>query len=184
MTAMATVTGEALYLRPIAREDVDRGWLQWMNDPTITVNLAGNMPVNRDSLLRYYEESQPPAAIMFAICRREDDRYIGNIRLSAIEWLPRQATYGWLIGDRAAQGKGYGTEALKLILRFGFLELGLNRIYTTIWVDNVASLRANEKAGFRREGVLRECAFKQGRHVDAVMVSMLRREFDQLYGAP
>jgi RimJ/RimL family protein N-acetyltransferase len=183
VTATATVLGEKLYLRPIAREDIDRGWLQWMSDPAITVNLAGAMPVSRDSLLKYYEDSQPPAAAMFAICRREDDLYIGNIRLSAIDWPNRQATYGWLIGDRAAQGKGHGTEALKLMLRFGFMQLGLNRIYTTIWIDNVASIRANEKAGFRREGVLRESAFKQGRFVDTVMVSMLRREYDELYGA-
>lgn len=183
MTATATVTGERLYLRPIAREDVDRGWLQWMSDPAITLNLASAMPTTRESLLKYYEDSQPPNAVMFAICRREDDRYIGNIRLSAFEWLARQATYGWLIGDRSAHGQGYGTEALKLMLRFGFLQLGLNRIYTTIWAENVASLRANEKAGFRREGVLRQCLFKQGRFGDAVMVAMLRSEYDALYGS-
>lgn len=181
---VATVLGENIYLRPIAREDIDRGWLEWINDPEITLHLAGNLPVSRESLERYYQASQPPAAVMFAICRSEDDRYVGNIRISEIDWVSRHATYGWLIGDRTAHGRGYGTEALRLMLRYAFRELGLHRIYTTIWVDNIASLRANEKVGFRVEGRLRECLFKRGRHVDATMVSMLRSDYDEIYGAP
>lgn len=67
--SLSTVVGETVYLRPIELEDIDRGWLGWVNDPEIEQNLGSSGTVSREELERYYESSQPPAVAMFAICR-------------------------------------------------------------------------------------------------------------------
>ena len=73
-------------------------------------------------------------------------------------------------------GQGLGSEALKLILRYGFDERGLNRIDAHINADNAASLRLHEKCGYKRKGVLRQAIFKNGRFKDVVVMSILKEE--------
>ena len=178
------VVGGRVYLRPIERADIDCGWLDWINDQTGTEGLFGSYPVSREELERYYEESQPPIAVMFAICVRENDRYIGNARLSEIEWINRLCTYGRLLGDPEYRGRGYGSEALILLLRYGFHTLGMNRIWSVAWAENEVSLRSNDKVGMTREGIMREKTYKGGRFYDGVVLAMLREDFDRLHGDP
>ena len=175
---VSTIIGERCYLRPIEEADIGRGWLEWMNDEEITRNLSTSTGATHASLKEYLEKSQPPQCYMFGICLIEDDQYVGNARLSGIDNVNKLATYGWLIGNRNLQGQGIGTEALILLLRFAFDSLGLNRVSTSIASSNTASIRANEKAGFTREGILRERLFYDGKFVDAVQISILRREFE------
>ena len=179
---MTVMIGERIYLRPIERADIDDGWLDWINDHTLNQYLAGSFPVNRDSLERYYEASQPPGVTMFAICLQENDQYIGNARLSGIDLVHRNCMYGRLIGEAESRTKGYGSEALILLFRYGFHHLGMNRIYSTAFADNEVSLASNKKVGLRIEGTVRQGMFKDGRFHDLVMLSMLRSEFDELYG--
>ena len=181
---MAVIVGERVYLRPIERVDIDRGWLKWINDHKTTQFLEGSFPVNRESLEQYYEVSQPPDAFMFAICLKEDDTYIGNARLSSVNWLHRRCTYGRLIGEAEHRALGYGSEALILLLRYGFHHLGMNRIFSSAYADNEASLASNKKVGCRREGVMSQGAYKDGRFHDLVMLAILRSEFDELHGEP
>lgn len=171
-----------VYLRPIELADIERGWLTWITDPQITRHLMTGAEQTRESLAAYYHATQPPKAHMFAICLREDDRYIGNARLHSVDVVHRKASYGWLIGDRPSQGHGLGAEALFALVRFGFLELDLNRISTSVTVDNTASLRAQDRVGFVREGLLRDYVWNGERFVDAVQFAMLRRDYDALYG--
>ena len=177
----ATVAGRNVALRPIERADIERGWLDWINDPEVNVHLDGTLPQRREDLERYYEASQPPSAFMFAICER-DGAYIGNARLGGVDWVARRAFYGWFIGPAEKRGRGLGSEALLLLLRYGFHKLGLNRISTSVWAENGPSLKVNDRIGFVREGLLRDYVFKNGRFADAVQYSMLRREFDARYG--
>ena len=121
----ALVFGENVYLRPIEREDIDKGWLDWINDRAIQRHLASTSPNTRESLERYWAASQPPNATMFAICLHEDDMYIGNARLSTFDWISRKCRYGWIIGDSKHRGRGLGSEALVLLLRYGFHNLGM-----------------------------------------------------------
>lgn len=182
----AMLIGEKVYLRPLELEDIDRGWLEWITDPRISgnLNIGGRYPTTREDLEQYYHKSKPPNAVMFAICDKEDDHYIGNARLSGIDWQHRKCAYGRLIGDLDYHGKGFGTDALILILRYAFINLGMNRVYTVVFADNEASIQSNEKVGMKCEGVERQSIFKNGRYRDIIMFAMLREEFDQLYGNP
>ena len=173
--------GELVYLRPIELDDIDGGWLSWVNDKRVSEQLTSVFPMTREDLARYYEDSKPPGAAMFAVCTVEDDTYIGNARLSSIDWRHRKCTYGRLIGATEYRGKGHGTEALRLLLRYAFIRLGMNRVHTVVFAGNEASVRSNEKAGMKKEGVLRQALYHGGRYVDVVKFAMLRPEFDELY---
>ena len=174
--------GEKVYLRPLEPEDIDRGWLEWINDPRISGNLnSPGYPTTREDLMKYIEDSKPPNAVMFAICDKQDDRYIGNARISQIDRQHKKCTYGRLIGDMTQRGKGVGSEVLFLILKYAFINLGMNRIYTVVFSDNQASIRSNEKAGMKQEGTLRQAFYKNGSYKDVIVVSMLREDFDREY---
>lgn len=178
----AKLVGEKIYLRPLEKSDLDGGWHDWINDSTINTNLISPFPVNRVSLERYFDGSQGNDTVMFAICDKETDDYIGNARLSAIDWVHRTALYGRLLGQ--TRGRGYGTDALIQLLRFGFHYIGLNRIWSTCFIENTISLRSNEKVGMVREGIMRQAVFKDGAFHDTVILAMTRDDFDRKHGGP
>lgn len=181
----ARVVGEKVFLRPMEREDINDDYLDWVNDISLnTYILQSAYPVNTDSAVRYYEQSQPPGAVYFAICDIETCTHIGNARLSLIDPIHRVATYGRIIGHKDFLGRGYGSDALIQLLRFGFHKLGLNRIWSSAVTDNHASLGSNDRVGMVREGILREYVYADGKFHDTVVLAMLRSDFDKLHGGP
>jgi len=163
-----------IYLRPIESDDIGRGWLKWVNNPQSVKYLAYGKPSTRRDL----EASRPPDVYMFAVCLMEDDRYIGNARLSSVDWINRKASYGRLLGDEGFRGKGVGTEMLVLLAYYSFYRIGLNRIETGVVENNIASIRSNEKAGAIQEGLLRKSEFINGKYCNVVKFGMIRNDFD------
>ena len=173
--------GERIYFRPLELSDIDNGWQAWINDKNTNEHLNGVYPVNKDELIEYYKNASPPNTVMFAICDKTDNQYIGNARLGSIDWLNRRCTYGRMIGIDKYRGKGYGTEALILLIKYGFLTLGMNRIYSGAIISNEASLKSNEKVGFVKEGVERQSLWKNGKFVDVIALAMTRDDYDKKY---
>lgn len=176
----AVVIGKHVYLRPIERADIDGGWLDWVNDWSASRYRAGPISVNREQLERFYEDHGGDGT-MFAICRKTDDRYIGNARLSAVDRVNQSAGYGRLIG-REHRGQGLGTDSLVQILRYGFHKMNLHRLWTDVIAYNENSCGSNRKVGMHEDGVHRHAIFKDGAFHDMVHFSMLREEFDRLHG--
>ena len=108
----------------------------------------------------------------------------GSDVLGFVNWrqiTTAQTSYCWEIGIRIApeaRGRGYGTQAQRLIVRYLFAHTQVNRIQAATEITNVAEQRALEKAGFTREGVLRGCGFRDGQWRDGVLYSILRDEVD------
>jgi len=172
--------GKLVHFRPIEEGDIDDGWLDWINDQDLFEGLITRGPQSRDELVEYYNKSKWPNASMFAICINETNEYIGNARLAEFNWIHRYCTYGRLLSTKAHK-KGYGSEALFLLFRYGFYVLGINRIASAAAVFNKASLRSNEKFGMKREGIQRQRVYWDGDYHDAIALSMLRQDFDELY---
>lgn len=179
----AFLIGERIYLRPLERSDIRDGWHDWINDPFNNVRLWTPFPQNLEAMEAYYDANQAPNTAAFAICDRKDDTLIGNARLSEINWVHRSCYYGRLIAPEH-QGRGLGSEALIHLLRYGFYSLGMNRIWSSAWVDNEISLSSNRKIGMSEEGILRQFVYKNGRFNDAVVLAMLREDFERLHGGP
>ena len=116
-----------------------------------------------------------------AICLRENERMIGFISLSGIDFHNSRAEIsGYVIGEKQHRGKGYGTQALFLLLTYAFDELGLYRVSSSFLSENTRSLALGKRVGFRQEGMLRQHVYKGGRRHDVILMSLLRPEFEQV----
>jgi len=118
-------------------------------------------------------------AVHFAIHVLTDGQLIGNCSLQAIDGKNRTAGLGIVIGERAYWGRGFGSDALRLMLRYGFSELNLHRIWLKVLAFNERAIRAYNKIGFVEEGRLREAVYRDGRYWDELMMAVLRTEYGQ-----
>lgn len=164
-------------LRPHTEADLPN-YVTWLNDPEVTEFTAlesGNVTLEgeREWLARI---SDPDCrARSWAI--EADGRHIGNCALH-LDADGRTAGFGIIIGDKTAWNKGYGTAALREVLRIGFEEMGLHRIHLQAFVGNSRGIRCYQKCGFRQEGLLRQSRFKRGRWVDVVTMAILKEEWE------
>lgn len=127
-------------------------------------------------------EKDPPAMWLFGIRAIEDDKLIGFVDLSGA--TPHGDTFvGIGIGEREYWGKGYGTEAMKLVLRFAFAELGLRRVSLNVFDYNPRGVKCYEKAGFRLEGRAREMLLRDGERRDVLYMGVLREDWLKQFGA-
>ena len=119
----------------------------------------------------------------FEIRTFEDDRMIGMIHLFGLSWTHADAWLGIGLGDRAYWGKGYGTDALRVMLRYVFTELNLRRVTLGVFAYNPRAIKAYEKAGFKEEGRLRQYVLREGQRNDMIIMGALREEWLQSTGA-
>jgi RimJ/RimL family protein N-acetyltransferase len=184
------LVGERIYLRPLEVEDVTEEYLQWMNDASLAKFIpAMTFPGTRQAVQDYVaRESRRADVVFLAIVDKESGRHVGNIKLGPVSWVDRRADYGRLIGDPTARSKGYGSEAVRLILRYAFDILNLHKVGASCLASNAAAIRSNEKSGLTREGVLREHRFVEGRYEDVLFLGITRDEYRARYaqgtGAP
>jgi RimJ/RimL family protein N-acetyltransferase len=105
-------------------------------------------------------------------------RPVGGCDLRDIDHRNRVATMGMLIGEPEARGKGYGTEATRLLLDLAFTVHGLHSVWLTVYAYNLAGQRCYAKAGFREVGRRRQCHLMGGRLWDEVVMDILASEFE------
>ena len=128
--------GERIYFRPLEVSDVDR-LVVWLNDEDNWATLGRSNPINRLRERAFVEGLyQTPTDVTLGIAAQEGDALIGCCGLHGICPQARRATFGLLIGDRAQQGLGLGSEATQLAVRYGFEELNLNRIELSVFAQN------------------------------------------------
>src|SRR5262249_33547480 len=151
----------------------------WMNDAEVTRTLLAYRPYNLRAEEEYIEKiMQSEHDLVLGIAVRADDRLIGALGLHQMDFRHRQTSFGIVIGEKSDWGKGYGTEATFLIVKPSFETLNLNRVWLHVFEHNLSGLRAYEKVGFRREGVLRQSSFSQGRYWDTISMAILREDWD------
>lgn len=172
------IIGEKVYLRAIEEEDVEN-FVTWLNDWDVRENLSMALPFNKirekEWLEGLYKDDRN---IVFGIVLKGSDRLIGNIGLHNISMINRHATLGIFIGDKTFWSKGFGTEAVKLVVNYGFEQLNLHRITLTVFDFNARATRAYEKAGFKKEGTYREHLFRNGKYCDVHFMGILRTEWN------
>jgi RimJ/RimL family protein N-acetyltransferase len=168
-----------LKLRALRLEDAAVTWA-WRNQDDIRDQYSGHpFPVNYEMERSWLERiacSNIPTTV-FGIEVVSSQKLIGMTVLRDINLISREAEFAMLIGDKEERRKGYGAEALRLTLDFAFQQLGLNRVFLKVNVDNAPALRLYEKCGFQEEGRLRESVFKKGLFKDQLVMSILSREF-------
>ncbi len=173
-------TGERIYFRPVEVEDGPL-FQAWLNDPENHQFLKRTVPLNGAEEKRWLETlHEKRDQHMFAIALKEGERLIGNCGLRVGELPHRSANLGIMLGVRELQGKGYGSEAMRLLLEYGFATLGLHRISLQVYENNPRAIRCYEKCGFRREGVRREERWWAGRWWTSFDYAILEHEWHSL----
>lgn len=163
-----------------AIRDVDCETLfQWINDREEVVHNASYSPVHEGSHVAWFESVRNrPDVVIFAIRAVSDGRLIGSCQLRDIDHRHSTAELQIRIGALENRGKGYGTEAVQLLLTHAFRDIGLARVQLHVFATNPRAIRAYEKAGLRTEGLLRSAAYVDGGRCDVVMMGILRDEAD------
>jgi len=176
----AFLSGSKIYLRPLERSDLNENYLSWLNDPEVTRYLeTGTFPTTSEDLEKFYARvTGSPAEVIFAIVDRKSHEHIGNAKLGPINWVHRRAMFGILIGDKRFWGKGVGEEVTRLMVKYAFERLNLNRIGLAVFEEHTAGVRCYEKVGFKLEGCFREEMFCEGSYENRLWMGLLRSEYE------
>lgn len=173
------LTGTLVRLRPIELTDRDR-YFEWINDPEVAQFLEARSlysMVQEEEFVRAATLQTQPPTVVLAIETLEDSRHIGSVDLRQIHEQDRRATLGIMIGDKSCWSRGFGTDAILTILRYGFEELNLHRIDLTCDERNERGIACYRKCGFVEEGRLRQHRFARGRYWDTVVMATFAEDF-------
>lgn len=160
-------------LAPLRSADAEL-MFQWINHRDLVLRSAPFKPISEAQHRAWFEQVQRRDDVaIFAIRLLDGDRLIGYCQLRAIDTVHRTAELQIRLGAADEWGKGYGTDAVERLLKFAFRDKNLHRVYLHVLSHNAAAVRIYRKTGFRKEGVMKDAAFIDGRHVDVLMMAIL-----------
>jgi RimJ/RimL family protein N-acetyltransferase len=173
-------TGERIYLRPLELEDLE--FLQSLvGSEEIQQYIGVYWPLNGIAESAWLEGLyKDKEKFPFGIALKEGNQLIGSCELRLGFAAHRNADLGIGIGGPEFQGKGYGAEAIGLLLEYGFATLGMHRIGLSVFENNARGIRCYEKCGFRREGLRREARWWAGRWWNILEYGILAQEWQTL----
>ena len=182
MSNVAFLSSERTYLRPVEKEDLSLLYL-WANDADLRGLIGDVTPTSLGNLEESLEKARiDNSRIWFVIVAKETNRVIGETGLLRMFPAWRTTDMSLIIGDEEACGKGYGTEAIRLMLNYAFGYLNFHRVAIGVVGTNERALRFYEKVGFKREGLNRDGYYYNHAYQDFVLMSMLEDEYRERYG--
>ena len=163
--------GDRIYLSPRNSEDAEQ-FTEWLNDFQITDYLgrSGTL-LTLDSEKKYLVENNSAQA-SFVIVTLDNDEMIGTVGLERINNIHRTATLGVFIGNKNYWNNAYGTEAIRLILDYGFNYMNLHSIKLDVMDFNQRALKCYQKGGFKECGRRRECKYINGKYYDSITMAI------------
>jgi RimJ/RimL family protein N-acetyltransferase len=173
---MSFLIGDKIRLRPFELADAP-AVVEWFSRHEVRRTTRQYLPLSLQKEEALLKQPDTDRDMRLAIIAREDERLVGACGLHRIDIRARHSEIGLVIGDPADWGRGFGSEAMRLVIGYGFRELNLNRIWLEVHEDNPAAIHLYEKLGFRREGTLRQHAFREGRYLDCHVMSVLAVEW-------
>lgn len=177
-------TGEKIRLRAYKREDVQLAQ-EYLNDAETKRLLMPGVPflITLEEENKWFESiSAFKDNYSFAIETLQGNKYIGGCGINQIDWKNSVATVGIFIGDKDYWGKGFGSDAMKVLVKFIFEQMNVNKIKLFVYSFNQRAVKSYEKCGFVREGVLRQEIFRDGKYHDEYIMSILKDEYFQKNG--
>ena len=178
MSRIIFLKGNKIDLCPLDPEGDLTQYVSWVNDQENTKYMAvGNYPLTQVQLKEYIHCHSDSKSLLLGIFLKKENRHIGNITLHQVDHHNRVREIGILIGDKTSQGKGFGSEAVRLIVSHAFMRLNLHKLTTGMVQENAASQKMFEKIGFKREGCLRQHFYLDGKYHDCLRYGLLRSEY-------
>jgi RimJ/RimL family protein N-acetyltransferase len=170
--------GKDVYLRIIEESDIPTT-SKWINDYEIS-DIMGYLPVKSlaEQLNWFKSNLGNNSKYIFAICTNNNE-HIGNIGLGNIDYVNRHCMFNIFISNGVNRSKGIGTQSTQLLLEFAFNRLNMNKVYLRTSERFIEANKMYLKLGFKKEGVLREHYYTNGKYEDKIMYSLLKSEFDE-----
>lgn len=177
----ALLRGEKVYLNKVTQADAPL-FGQWFANLDLLANLnAGALvPLTEVDERKWIESLGKENHFTFAIRTLENNDLLGTVSLQAVDWHNRCSEVGIAVGDPRYWGKGYGSDAMQVMLRYAFYELNLHRIELRVYSYNARAVRSYEKVGFRHEGSLRQAFYRDGAYHDIHVMAILQDEWQAL----
>ncbi|KOF56008.1 GNAT family N-acetyltransferase [Clostridium guangxiense] len=174
--------GEKVCLRAYKEEDIKVA-AELVNDEELKRFLTPRIPFpispwEEEDWIKSQKGNQS-GQFNFAIEDMKTKKYIGGCGIQDVNWLARTATVGIMIGDKDYWGKGYGTDAMKILIKFIFENMNINKIKLSTFSFNERAKKCYEKCGFKVEGILKDEIFKDGKYYDEVLMAVFREEFQE-----
>jgi RimJ/RimL family protein N-acetyltransferase len=170
--------GKLVRLRAYEKSDAD-ALVRWFSDDEVTRWLGPmNVPISRAKQEAFIEMAAEPRddAKYFAI-ETLDGKLVGDCGLRYIDWKCRKAEFFITIGEKSLWDKGYGSDALRIVIRLAFEKMALNRLWLTVLVDNPRAVRCYRKCSFVQEGLLRQESYVDGEYRDVFLMGLLRADY-------
>lgn len=169
------IIGKNIYLRLMNKEDTDN-IVRWRNSDFVRRNFIYQKPFTREGHENWIRTMiDTGKVIQFMICTK-DDRPVGSVYLRDIDRTHNKAEYGIFIGEKDALGRGYGTEAARLMINYAFKELKLHKLMLRVLSENEQARRSYEKAGFLQEAFLKDEVFLEGKYKDVIYMAVIQNE--------
>ncbi len=170
--------GSNLYLSPMCLDDAPI-YVKWLNDKTVSENIGLDMKVTTLEGEREWLKKNLNG-YNFAIVLKDSDKLIGNCSLEDMDLIHRNAVLGIFIGDEEERGKGYGKEAIKLLLEYGFNNLNLNNIMLNVYSFNTRAIKVYESLGFKKCGTRHKSHYFKGQYYDEIQMEILKEEYNEI----
>ena len=176
--------GKLVHLAAVDAEEVSKSFAAWSRDSEYSRLLDTDPPhLHSAKAIKDWLEKelgdQGNATHWFTIHAAADNQLLGDIVIDVTQWNARDSFVGIGIGPRDFWGKGFGTEAMQLILQYAFTELNLRRVTLTVFEYNQRAIRSYEKVGFRHEGRQRERILREGKRWDILYMGILREDWSK-----
>lgn len=165
--------GAGIYLRFMTHEDTEQ-IVAWRNSDSVRENFIYQALFTKESHENWIKTMiDTGKVVQMMICESGTGWAVGSVYVRDIDPVHHKAEYGIFIGEGDARGKGYGTAAAKLMIRYCFEELELHRLFLRVYAENEQAIRSYEKAGFVKEAYLHDDVFVNGRFRDIVLMGIL-----------
>jgi UDP-4-amino-4,6-dideoxy-N-acetyl-beta-L-altrosamine N-acetyltransferase len=169
--------GAHIYLRPLDRDDAALV-VPWINDPKLRPMLRTKKAINVQSEIDFIDRTTGSEHdLVLGIVLKENDRLIGLLGFHEIDFYNRHCVFGISVGDKEFQNQGHGSAATRLLLGHAFETMNLNRVELLVYEYNERAIRAYTRIGFKKEGVLRQENYREGRYWDTWVMAILREEW-------
>ncbi len=170
------IYGNKIILRNIELSDTDN-IIRWRNNDSVRKYFINQTLFTKESHLKWMKEHVSTGkAHQFIIIEKENNISIGSVYVRNIDTIHKKAEFGIFIGEEKYRGSGIGLEATKLILRYAFEELGLNKVFLRVLSVNHAAIKSYSKAGFKYEGLFREDVCVNSEYLDIIFMGILKDE--------
>lgn len=165
-----------IYLRPMTYDDTEL-IVKWRNHEAVRRNFVYQELFTKEGHENWIRTMiETGKAVQMIICETGTDKPVGSVYMRDIDRQHSKAEYGIFIGEDCARGRGYGTAAARLMIRYAFEQEKLHKLFLRAYADNTAAIRSYEKAGFTVEAYLREDVYTKGAFRDMVLMAVLNKE--------